>query len=88
MSFKLVERDRAKTQIKVLNTITFLTVLIVLCSVLPATVFWFAAGDAELVQKAILVGSAVVAIIFGIVFGHALSPSRRPLRFRRGHRFN
>ena len=88
MSFRLVERDRARTRINLVNTISLLASLVVVCSVIPAAIFWFASSDVELVQKSILAGSAVAAIVFGVVFGRALSPPKRPLKFRRGHRLN
>lgn len=88
MSFNLVERDKAKTRINLVNIAFLLVCLVLVCIIIPAGIFWFAASDVELVQKSIMVGSAVAAIVFGVVFGRALSPPKRPLKFRRDHRLN
>ena len=87
MSFKLAERDRAGTRIRFGSLISLVVSLVVMCIVIPASLFWFASADAELVQKSILVGAAVAAVAFGVVFGRALSPAKRQVRFRRKRRY-
>ena len=87
MSFKLAERDRAGTRIRMGSLISLVASLVVVCIVIPATLFWFASSDAELVQKSILVGAAIAAVVFGVIFGRALSPAKRPMRLRRKRRY-
>ncbi len=85
MAFHLVERDKTRSRVKVANMILLLAGLLLGCILVPATVCWFAIGDAESVQKSILAGSVVAAVVFGVILGRALSQPKRPLKFRQRH---